>query len=157
MLPGLGMALVVIILDQLSKFWIYKEFIQGARVALGNYFNLVKVFNTGVSFSLFNNYGNSGVWILCLISLTVCVGLLYWMYTEKDFNRKLCLGMIVGGALGNVIDRVHYGAVIDFLDFHIGNYHWPAFNVADSFICLGAIALIILELNDSYKKGTEKK
>lgn len=157
MISGLMVAAAVIALDQLSKWLVYTEVSSAAPLILCKYFSIVRVFNTGVSFSLFDNYGSLGTLVLCVISLIVCGGLLYWLHQEPNRLRQLCLGMIIGGALGNVIDRLHYGAVVDFLDFHIGAYHWPAFNVADSFICVGAVMLMILELMTSYKKGISRK
>jgi signal peptidase II len=76
----------------------------------------------------------------------VCGFLFYWMLKEVNRLKIVCFGLIIGGALGNVIDRIRFGAVLDFLEFHIATYHWPAFNLADSFICVGACILIALEI-----------
>ncbi|MBO5038068.1 MAG: signal peptidase II, partial [Alphaproteobacteria bacterium] len=95
-----------------------------------------------VSFSMFNDLGGMGVYILSAFSLIVVGFLLYWLKKEQMLFMKLALGFVIGGALGNVIDRLRIGAVFDFLDIHIGAHHWPAFNVADSFICIGAVMII---------------
>jgi len=78
--------------------------------------------------------------------------LLYWLKSEKSFVAQIALGMIIGGAIGNVADRIRLGAVFDFLDFHIGESHWPAFNVADSFICIGATILILQSVVAYFKQ-----
>ena len=142
---------------QLSKYLLASAMATGETIAYGDYFNLVKVWNTGVSFSMFNNHGDAGRFALCALSLTVCAFLLHWMYREKNKLKIIALGLIIGGALGNVADRIRLGAVLDFLDFHIGGYHWPAFNLADSFICIGAGILIVSELYNAQKKGIREK
>ena len=73
----------------------------------------------------------------------ICLGIIYFIQHEKDPSSKMALALILGGALGNILDRIRYGAAIDFLDFYIGSYHWPAFNLADSFICMGVCFLLI--------------
>ena len=143
--------------DQLTKYLLASSMATGGAIVYGHYFSLVKVWNTGVSFSMFNNHGDAGRIALCSLSLAVCAFLLHWMYKEKDKRKIVALGLIIGGALGNVADRIRLGAVLDFLDFHIGGYHWPAFNLADSFICIGAGILIFLELYNTQKKGTGEK
>ena len=152
MFLGLVTIILSLLADLVSKFFIDTKFVVDEYVAVNDYFNLVKVWNTGVSFSMFNSYGDLGSYVLIGLALAVCCGLLYWMYRETDKIRIVCLGLIVGGALGNVLDRVRYGAVMDFLDFHFATYHWPAFNLADSFICVGAAVLILLEIRDNKRK-----
>lgn len=148
---------IAFLADQISKYWLDGYITTGEVISFGDYFSLVKVWNTGVSFSMFNNYGNFGRIALCLLSLAVCVFLLYWMFQEKNKIKIISLGLIIGGALGNVADRIRFGAVLDFLDFHIADHHWPAFNLADSFICIGAGVLIMLELFYGQRKGKEQK
>lgn len=157
MFIGIAAIIFAFCADQFSKYLLAVNMATGATAAYGDFFNLVKVWNSGVSFSMFNNHGNAGRVALCVLSLAVCAFLLHWMYREKDRIKVAALGLIVGGALGNVVDRVRFGAVLDFLDFHIGGYHWPAFNLADSFICIGAGILIVLELYNTQKKGIWKK
>ena len=153
-LSFLTVAFLALVLDQMSKFWIDTRMVPHAEpVAVVDHFNLVKVWNTGVSFSMFNGYGDLGSFILCGVALVISAFLLYWMYHENSRIKIISLGLIIGGALGNVVDRLHFGAVMDFLDFYYQDYHWPAFNLADSFICVGAFLLIVLEINDGRKKG----
>lgn len=153
-----GIAALVFALwaDQFSKYMLAVNLANGENIPFGDYFNLVKVWNTGVSFSMFNNHGDLGRIVLCVLSLAVCAFLLYWMLKEKNTLKVVSLGLIIGGALGNVIDRVRFGAVLDFLDFHLDSYHWPAFNLADSFICVGAAVLILMEFLHKQKKEEEK-
>ncbi|MBR1601766.1 MAG: signal peptidase II [Alphaproteobacteria bacterium] len=142
--------------DQLSKFAIDTEVVTTNYIEVCDYFNLVKVWNTGVSFSMFSNHGILGIVVLSAISLIVSAFLLYWMYNENNKLKIVSLGMIIGGAWGNVVDRIRFGAVLDFLDFHYETHHWPAFNLADTFICVGAFILILWELFYANKKGLNK-
>lgn len=143
MFIGLMTALVAFVLDQASKMLVF-SFLANSRPVfeLTPFFNLVMAWNTGVSFSMFDNLGGAGVYVLSAFSLIVVGFLLYWLRDEKSLLIQMALGMIIGGAIGNVADRVRMGAVFDFLDIHAFGYHWPAFNLADSFICIGA-ALVI--------------
>ncbi len=152
MLLGIAAILVAILADQFSKWWIIGHLVAGSALAFGDFFNVVKVWNSGVSFSMFSNHGKLGVVVLSLVAMTVCLFLLRWMWRETNRLKIVALGLIIGGAVGNVIDRVRYGAVLDFLDFHFKQYHWPAFNMADTFICIGACILIFLEIFN-HKKG----
>lgn len=157
MLLGLGIALAAIILDQLSKYYILYEFLgANAYMPFGNYFNVVRAWNTGVSFSMLNNYGNIGAWLLSALAVVIVLMLFHWLKHESDRLTQAALGLIMGGALGNVIDRLRFGAVFDFLDFHIGDAHWPAFNLADSFICIGAAVIIVQAVVAKFKREVEK-
>lgn len=153
---GLMVILLAFCADQLSKFWIDTEIVTTHHIVCGDYFNLVKVWNTGVSFSMFNNHGMLGIVVLSGVSVVVSAFLLYWMYHETNRMKIAALGLIIGGALGNVADRIRFGAVLDFLDFHYETHHWPAFNLADTFICIGAFVLILMELFYTNKKGLYK-
>lgn len=143
MLIGLGTAAVAIVLDQVSKGVIFGYLSKTQPIVeVAPFFNLVSAWNTGVSFSMFNNLGSDGVYILSAFSLLVVGFLLYWLKCEKNLLVQISLGMVIGGAIGNVLDRIRLSAVFDFLDFHCGQYHWPAFNLADSFICIGALLIV---------------
>ena len=142
MFIGLLVAFFVVVFDQVSKWVIFDYLSHTERVLeITSWFNLVTAWNTGVSFSMLNDLGRMGVYILSIFSLKVVVILIYWMYKEKVPMMQWALGFVIGGAVGNVIDRIRIGAVFDFLDVHIGTHHWPAFNVADSFICIGAVLI----------------
>lgn len=156
MILGLSIALVVLVLDQLSKFVIL-NYVMGEQIVIRitSFFNLVRAWNTGVSFSMFNDYGSWGVILLSGVAGAIVIGLLFWLKSEQSRMAQVALGLIIGGAIGNVIDRVRLGAVFDFLDFHWFSHHWPAFNVADSCICVGAIILILQSVH--LKKEEVKK
>lgn len=153
---GLVVIVFALVVDQLSKFWIDTDLVIDAPIVVCSYFNVIKVWNTGVSFSMFNNYGQIGAIVLIILALVVSGFLFRWMMKETDKVKVVSLGLIIGGALGNVIDRARFGAVLDFLDFHYGQYHWPAFNMADTFICIGAFILILLEILNGRKKGLKR-
>jgi signal peptidase II len=112
-------------------------------VAVTPFLNLVVVWNRGVSFGMFASAAALMPWLLSGLALAVVVALGFWLRRVAHPLTGVALGLIIGGALGNVIDRVRFGAVVDFLDFHALGYHWPAFNVADSAICVGAALLLV--------------
>ncbi|MBF0326076.1 signal peptidase II [Magnetospirillum moscoviense] len=151
---GLGLAAIIIILDQLSKYWIVERvmrpegvtdtpFFSPVRVEILPIFDLVMAWNRGVSFGIFNNGGDWNWLALSVLSVAISAGLVVWLKKAENALVALALGAIIGGALGNVIDRLRWGAVADFLDVHVAGYHWPAFNVADSAISVGAVLLIL--------------
>lgn len=150
---GSLLVVAMIVLDQLSKWWILSVVMQPPkRIPVTGFFDLVLVMNRGVSFGML---GGAPVWVtaaLIVFAVLLAVALSIWMWRAQNMLLALSLGLVVGGAIGNVIDRVRFGAVVDFLDFYVGSYHWPAFNVADSAITVGVILLIL----DSLKSGHEK-
>lgn len=143
-LLGLGLAGGVIVLDQLSKWWILEHVMNPPRaIEVLPFFNLVLAWNRGVSFGLFSSAPAAGPWILSGLAVVISAVLAVWLFRTRDKWLAVGIGLIIGGAIGNVIDRARFGAVTDFLDLHAFGYHWPAFNVADSAITLGAAALIL--------------
>ncbi len=149
---GLATAIIVAILDQLSKALVLAHFASQAFSGdrFTPFFNLVLTFNRGMSFGMFNAGPGSGAGLnavlFSLAAVVIIAGLIYWLSRVSSPLLAVAIGLIVGGAIGNVVDRIRYGAVVDFLDFHIGNYHWPAFNLADSAICLGVAAMLFESL-----------
>ncbi len=140
---GLLLAVGVALLDQASKWWIVEKIMQPPQVIpMTGFFNLVLGHNRGVSFGMFNMQSPIAHWILAGLALAICAALLVWMWRSDKPLIAAALGLIVGGAIGNVVDRVLIGAVVDFLDFYAGGFHWPAFNVADIAITVGAAVLI---------------
>lgn len=140
---GLPIALLVLLLDQATKWLMLLVVMAPPRIIeVTGFFNLVLAWNTGVSFSAFAGSGPAGRWILVGVAIVICGFVLAWM--GRTQRRLLIAGfaVIVGGAFGNVIDRVIHGAVVDFLDFHLAGWHWPAFNLADTAITLGVVAII---------------
>jgi signal peptidase II len=140
---GLGLAALVAVLDQLSK-WIIVAHVMNppVQIEVTSFFNLVLAHNRGVSFGMFAAGSELGKWILVGLALMISGFLVRWLFQSSSPFSIIALGLILGGAVGNVIDRVLIGAVVDFLDFHAFGTHWPAFNVADTTIFLGAAGLI---------------
>ncbi len=145
--------LTVVVLDQLSKLWIVEHFaLYETREIIPDLFNLVYVTNTGAAFSFLADVDSPWRHRFFLIVSAVAV-IALWLYNRSCRRRgggrllSLALGAIAGGALGNVIDRIRFGAVTDFLDFYYRSFHWPAFNLADSFICVGAVVLVMCSQN----------
>ena len=140
---GLSVALLVGVLDQISKQILMDWLAQSPRgIEVTGFFNLVTVWNRGVSFGMFNSAGDAGPWILSALAVAISIGLVVWMRRAESRMLAVALGLVVGGALGNVVDRMVYGAVYDFLDVHAWGYHWPAFNLADSAITLGVLGIL---------------
>ena len=147
MLQWLGLATVILIADQCTKFLIIGFYQLGDATLVTSFFNLVRAHNTGAAFSFLNSASGWQRWLFTVIGI-LAAALILWML-KSHAGQKLfafALACILGGALGNVIDRVLYGYVVDFLDFHWHGWHFPAFNVADSAITVGAACLILDEL-----------
>jgi len=142
--PGLAVAAVVLVLDQLSKWWIRIVVMDPPRnIEVTPFFNIVYARNTGVSFSMFRADSLIGQWMLSAVALLIVVGLMVWMRRLARRWPVVALGLIVGGAVGNVVDRLRLGFVFDFLDFYWNGYHFAAFNLADSAITAGVAMLLI--------------
>lgn len=151
---GLLIASGVLALDQLTKWWILLSVMNPPQlIPIMPSFNLVLTWNRGVSFGMFAMGTDMGPWILSVLALAIVGVLLFWLRKADGKLIPIAIGLIVGGAIGNVIDRVVHGAVVDFLDLYWGSYHWPAFNVADSGITVGAILLVV----DSLFSGRAEK
>jgi len=153
---GLGLALVILALDQLTKAGMM-ALLDGRRVVdVLPVFKLVEVWNRGMSFGLFNDAQVS--WLLILVALVISAGLLWWLRAVERALPALGLGLVLGGAIGNVVDRFRFGAVYDFLYFHLGEWYWPAFNLADSAITVGVVLLLwdgLFEQRESPKKSAK--
>ncbi|MFK3736206.1 signal peptidase II [Massilia sp. TN1-12] len=146
--PWIGIAFIVILLDQISKLTIVRTFVLGEEKTITGFFNLVLAYNRGAAFSFLSNQGGWQRYFFTAIAIAAVVFILYLLRKHAG-QRMFCwaLALIMGGALGNLIDRLAYGHVIDFLDFHLsGVGHFPAFNIADSAITIGAILFIVDEL-----------
>ena len=146
-LLGLIFGFLILCIDQISKWWIVTEVMNPPRyIPVFPYFNLVMGWNKGISFGIFDSASPPNQWLLISLALIIVTILLIWLWRSESRIISVALGLIIGGALGNVIDRIHYGAVADFLDFYIGDFHWPAFNIADSGITIGVIILVLESL-----------
>ena len=141
------LAAAVVLADQATKTLVTNRFAEGERLEINGFFNMVLVYNKGAAFSFLADAGGWQRWFFT--GLGVVVGaFIVWLLYRHTGQRLFCfaVSLILGGAVGNVIDRVIYGHVIDFLDFYVGRYHWPAFNLADCAITVGAVLLIVDEL-----------
>ncbi len=151
---GLGLALLVLLLDQLSKLWL----LFGVRLAENGPFEIlpfmefVLAWNRGISYGLFQQGTDIGRWGLVVISFVAAIWLSRWMWRESHRGTIVGLALIVGGALGNGIDRAVFGAVVDFVHLHWGGFSWYIFNIADAAIVVG----VVLLLYTSLRPGTEK-
>ncbi len=141
---GFSCAVLVVAADQLSKWYLLTVVMAPPRIIeITGFFNLVLVGNLGVSFGLFSS---DSPWLqpaLAAFATVIAVFLAVWLRRAENRFLALSLGLVIGGALGNAIDRLWHGAVVDFLDFHVAGYHWPAFNVADSAITVGVIFIVL--------------
>lgn len=147
MLPWLGLAVLIVAIDQATKIAVERTFDYGDVAPVTGFFNLVLAYNKGAAFSFLASASGWQAHFLTAVGVAASLFILYLLARhghQKLFS--LALAMILGGAVGNVIDRVIHGHVIDFLDFHVAGWHWPAFNVADSAIVGGAILLVVDEL-----------
>ncbi len=142
---GLLAGLVVLIADQASKYWVLNvlDLPDLRTVALLPVLSLTMVWNQGVTFGLLHQDGPGGAWILTAIALAVVVGLTVWMRRAERGVVAVALGAIAGGAIGNVIDRIRYGAVVDFIHAHAFGWSWYVFNVADAAIVCGVAVLML--------------
>lgn len=153
------MILVTIVLDQVTKISIY-DYMQQRNfeyVEICRFFNIVLAENRGISFGILRNAAYSN-YIFMAVAILVTGILLQLLFKAKTVLLNISYSLIIGGAIGNIIDRFYNGAVIDFIELHISQYYWPAFNVADSAICIGAILLLYdMVVNElKIKKKNEK-
>ena len=140
---ALVLGLIVVILDQCTKVWVRETFIYGGepQVVLPGFFNLVYVRNPGAAWGMLG--GQQVILILLSIVVLVMLAFFHRRVLNPTLDHRIALGLMIGGILGNLIDRIKLGWVTDFLDFHMGTHHWPSFNVADSAICI-AVGLYVL-------------
>ena len=143
LLRWLSLSALVILLDQLSKAGISSHFLYGESMPVTSFFNLVLAHNQGAAFSFLNDAGGWQRWMFSIIAVVASVWII-WLLRKHSEQKLFCfaMAMILGGALGNLIDRVAYGYVVDFLDFYWSANHFPAFNLADSSITCGAAILL---------------
>ena len=156
MLPWLGISLIVLLLDQLSKITIIKLLHYGQSMSITGFFNLVLVYNKGAAFSFLASASGWQRWFFIVLACGVSIGIGAWLIRLPANARKLTaagLALVMGGAIGNVIDRFRLGSVVDFIHFHWDRAYFPAFNVADSAITVGAAFLLLDALLDSKRSS----
>jgi len=142
LITGTIIVIAVIALDTLTQAWVFSALQEDSRaVTVTPFFNLVEVWNHGVSFGMFNKLAY-GKWLLSGMAIIITLILLRWLFRTNDRLTAIALSLIIGGAIGNTIDRLRFGAVADYLDFHAFGYHWPAFNFTDTAIFIGVVFLV---------------
>lgn len=143
-LPCLGISALIFALDQLSKYWLSHTMQEGEVIAICPGFNLRLAFNRGAAFSLLGQSSGWQQWLFGLIALFVSIGIIIWLYRtpRHHYVQAIALALILGGAVGNLFDRIVHGYVIDFLEIYFKQWYWPAFNIADSAVVVGVILLI---------------
>lgn len=150
MLSFFSVILLVVCLDQASKFWIMHHFVlHESQVVIPGFFNLTYLTNNGAAFSILA--GQPALWRQVFFLCMAGVALVFIWIAQRSYGRRslaytMALSLIAGGAIGNMIDRIRFGFVIDFLDVFIGSHHWPAFNIADSAITVGVCLFIVYNL-----------
>jgi len=143
---GGAVALLALVLDQAAKAAMLVVMDPPRVIPIAPFFNLTLGFNRGASFGMFSTDAELGRWALTALALVIVAVLAIWLSRTHSRWEAVGLGAIIGGALGNVVDRIRQGAVTDFLDFYVGEWHWPAFNLADAAISLGVAALLLAPL-----------
>ncbi len=150
------LSISILIIDFLSKSKIISIFKDGLveKIFVNDFLDFILVFNTGISYGLFSGGGNLQKWVLIVLSLLIIFFLLTLVKIDKKFSSTLGISFIVGGAIGNVLDRIIYGAVVDFISLHARGFSWYIFNIADIFIVSGVLIYVFSQFNMfSKKKG----
>lgn len=143
--PWVGLSVLIILLDQYVKYWVLHHVTDQQTISLLPFLNIILRFNSGAAFSFLGNQDGWQVYFFSVISVLVSVVLFVWLcrLCRSDWMVAAPVSLVLGGALGNLIDRIHYGFVVDFIDFHINLWHFATFNIADSAVCVGAACLIL--------------
>lgn len=151
---GLLWASVVFAIDQASKYWLVQvyQLAEKGVVTITSFFDLVMVWNEGISYGLFQQTSFGGQVLLICLAFIVTIALVVWLARSDSLIAAISLGLVIGGAIGNGIDRVIYGAVADFASFHVKDFYWYVFNVADVAIVAGVIGLMYDAVFPSRKK-----
>ncbi len=150
---GAAVAVATVLCDQLHKAWMITIFdgSQRPKIAVTPFFDLVLVWNPGISYGLFKQNSDAGRWVLIGFAVAAALALTYWLAQLQSRLAAASVGLIIGGALGNATDRVHYGAVADFFSFHVSGFNWYVFNLADVAIVAGVAGLLLDSFRASHK------
>ena len=155
MLPWLVLAVLVGVLDQVTKQLVLANLHRGEMIPVTGFFDLVLVYNTGAAFSFLADAGGWQKWFFATLAFAIS-GLMAWMLartSRHDWRQALPLALVIGGAIGNVIDRFRHGHVVDFIQWHVGEHYWPAFNIAYCAVVGGAIGIGLFGLLSGKPKG----
>ena len=153
-----SIVILIFLIDRISKLYvIHKDTVNlNSEIYSSNFLNIHLIWNEGIAFGLFS-FNEDYLYNFLTFLIFVVIIFIIFMIRQSDPVRKYALLLVLGGALGNFLDRLIYKAVPDFIDFHVGNFHWFIFNVSDIFITIGVIGMILLELTTNKKKYNEKK
>ncbi len=148
--------IIGVFLDQFTKYLVVRELAEGSYVpVVRGFFNIVLTYNKGAAFGLFANLSMQSAWLFFIVSSSLVMGVVAYLWWRTPADHDLATvgySLIFTGAVGNLIDRARLGQVVDFLDFHLGQLHWPAFNVADSLVCVGAGLLLWYIFKEEYSE-----
>jgi signal peptidase II len=146
------LALGVLIADQMTKWWAQMSLPMAQPIKVTDFLNWFLIYNPGAAFSFLSQAGGWQRWFFTVIGIVAAI-VIIWLLQKNTHDRPFCLALslILGGAIGNVLDRLLYGAVVDFIDVHYDGWHWPAFNIADSAISIGATLIVINEIRRAIK------
>lgn len=152
-LKFLWLSALIIVLDQLSKYWAVTQLPFHQTVNVMPYFDWYLTYNRGAAFSFLADAGGWQRWFFTITTIVISVVILFWIkkLEPSEHMTAIPLSLILGGAIGNLIDRIYLGHVVDYVQVWLGNYPWPAFNIADAAISVGAVILILSSLTDSKK------
>lgn len=155
---SLTIATAVLLMDWVTKRWVESSLIYGQQIVVTDFFNLVLAYNAGAAFSFLSDASGWQRWFLSAIALFASIFIVFLLH-KYSTNKLFCvaLSLVLGGALGNLWDRIMLGHVVDFLDFHLSAYHWPAFNIADTSIFIGACLLILDSIKTSQSSSAQEK
>ena len=156
LMRSLAIASVVLLFDQLSKWWALSNLKLGIPEEVLSFLNWLLLFNPGAAFSFLAQSSGWQRWFFTVLGL-LASAYIFWLLRKSQQDKLLsfALSLILGGALGNVLDRIMYGAVVDFIDLYYQHWHWPAFNLADSAICVGAALIVLTELRKTFGKSSQ--
>ena len=157
-LINISFIFLIFLLDRISKIYVINldKKLLGSEIFSSKYLNISLIWNEGIAFGLLS-FDQENLYNLLTLLIILIILIIFRMILKSSGLKKIALMMILGGALGNVIDRILYKAVPDFIDFHVGNFHWFIFNVSDIFISLGVLFLIIFEIIDNQKNKIDEK
>ena len=146
--------LVLFVIDRISKILILKNFLNNSssEIYINSFLNFSLVWNSGIGFGILQLEANIFYLLISIIITAINLILIYWMFTSSNYLESIFISIILGGALGNLFDRYYYSSVPDFIDLHYESFHWFTFNIADIFITIGIIGLIIIDLFKIKKK-----
>ncbi len=153
-LAWLWLSLAIIVFDQLSKQWVLRTLPEYTPVAvIPHFWNWFRSYNNGAAFSFLDKAGGWQIWLFSGLAIVISALLASWLRKARrnDWRQALPYALVIGGALGNVIDRILHGHVIDFIQWYAGSYYWPSFNIADSAIVVGAVGIALFSMFDTKK------